>query len=88
MTDLNKKNFYNDFIEEERLFYLKEAGFTEREKALFKLRVYDEKTLLEAAEIMDYSRRTMDRINQSMKKKIIKAAPMYYRGISVEKGWR
>ena len=61
MTDFNKKNFYNDFIEEERLFYLKEAGFTEREKALFKLRVYEEKTLWEAGEIMDYSRRTMDR---------------------------
>lgn len=88
MTDFNKKNFYNEFSEEERIFYLKEAGFTEREKTLFKLRVYDEKTLLEAAEIMDYSRRTTDRISKSMKRKIVEVAPMYYRGISIDRGWR
>lgn len=73
---------YKDFIEDEKLFYLHEAGFDEREEKLFRLRVYDGKTLWEASEIMDYSRRTMDRINRSMKKKIMKAAPMYHRGIS------
>lgn len=80
MADFNKKNFYADFIEDERRYYMEEAGFNEREKQLFKLRVYEEKTLWEAAEIMDYSRRTMDRINKSMKNKIIKAAPLYVKG--------
>ena len=88
MFDFGKKNFYADFIEDERIFFLKVAGFTERERKLFILRVYEEKTLWEAAEIMDYSRRTMDRINKSMKNKIIKAAPMYYRGISFDNKWR
>lgn len=86
MTDFNKKNYYVDFIEDEKIFYLHEAGFNEREAQLFRLRVYEDKTLWEAAEIMDYSRRTMDRINKSMKKKMIKVAPMYYRGISDK--WR
>ena len=73
---------YKDFIEDEKQFYLHEAGFDEREERLFRLRVYENKTLEESAEIMDYSRRTMDRINRTMKKKIMKAAPIYYRGIS------
>lgn len=75
-------NFYKEFIEDEKQFYLHEAGFDEREEQLFRLRVYDGKTLWEASEVMGYSRRTMDRINKTMKKKIMKVAPMYYRGIS------
>ena len=73
---------YKDFIEDEKQFYLHEAGFDEREEQLFRLRVYEYKTLWEAAEIMGYSFRTMARINRKMKKKIMKAAPMYYRGVS------
>ena len=36
---------YRDFTEDERSFYLHEAGFDSRESMLFRLRVYDEKTL-------------------------------------------
>ena len=79
---INSRNFYKEFIEDEKQFYLHEAGFDEREEQLFRLRVYEGKTLWEAAEIMGYSSRTMDRINKTMKKKILKVAPMYYRGIS------
>lgn len=78
------KCYYKDFIEDEKQFYLHEAGFDSREEQLFRLRVYDGKTLWEASEIMGYSSRTMDRINQKMKKKILKAAPMYYRGVSLK----
>ena len=74
--------FYKEFIEDEKQFYLHEAGFDDREERLFKLRVYEGKTLWEASEVMGYSSRTMDRINKTMKKKILKVAPMYYRGIS------
>ena len=49
---------YTDFSEDERKFYLKEAGFDSREEKLFRLRVYGEKTLWEAAELMGYSPRT------------------------------
>lgn len=80
--NLNTRNFYKEFIEDEKQFYLHEAGFDDREERLFRLRVYDGKTLEEAAEIMDYGLRTVERINQKMKKKILKAAPMYYRGAS------
>ena len=73
---------YKYFIEDEKQFYLHEAGFDERELQLFKLRVYDGKTLWEASEIMGYSSRTIDRINRKMKKKIEKCQPMYYRGVS------
>lgn len=73
---------YKDFIEDEKKYYLHEAGFDDREETLFRLRVYEGKTLWEASEIMGYSPRTMDRINQKMKKKILKSAPMYFRGIS------
>ena len=73
---------YKDFIEDEKQFYLHEAGFDEREERLFRLRVYENKTLEESAEVMDYSLRTIERINRTMKKKIMKSAPMYYRGIS------
>ena len=76
------KCYYKDFIEDEKQFYLHEAGFDGREEQLFRLRVYEGKTLWEASEIMGYSSRTMDRINQKMKRKILKAAPMYYRGVS------
>nr|DAG23944.1 MAG TPA: ECF sigma factor [Caudoviricetes sp.] len=67
---------YKNFSERERQFYLKEAGFNQREEILFRLRVYEEKTLWEASEIMGYSPRTIDRINNKIKKKIIKVAPM------------
>lgn len=73
---------YKDFIEDEKQFYLHEAGFDEREERLFRLRVYERKTLWEASEIMGYSSRTMDRINKTMKRKIVKTAPLYYRGVS------
>ena len=73
---------YKELIEDEKQFFLHEAGLDEREKALFRLIVYEGKTLLEASEIMGYSPRTIDRINQRIKRKIIKASPMYYRGIS------
>lgn len=79
---ISSTNFYKEFIEDEKQFYLHEAGFDDREEQLFKLRVYEGKTLWEASEIMGYSSRTMDRINKVMKKKILKVAPMYYRGIS------
>lgn len=68
---------YKNFTESERKFYLQEAGFNSREEKLFRLRVYGEKTLWEASEMMGYSPRTIDRINKRIKKKIIKAAPMY-----------
>lgn len=48
------KCYYKDFIEDEKQFYLHEAGFDSREEQLFRLRVYDGKTLEEAAEIMGY----------------------------------
>ena len=40
---------YTDFSEDERKFYLSESGFDSREKEFFRLRVYEEKTLFEAA---------------------------------------
>lgn len=79
---ISSTNFYKEFIEDEKQFYLHEAGFNDREEQLFRLRVYEGKTLWEASEVMGYSSRTMDRINKTMKKKILKVAPMYYRGIS------
>ena len=78
------RTFYKDFIEDEKQFYLHESGFDEREKELFKLRAYEGKTLWESSEIMGYSPRTMDRINRRMKEKILKAKPMYYKGISAK----
>lgn len=75
---------YKDFIEDEKQFYLHEAGFDEREERLFRLRVYERKTLWEASEIMGYSSRTMDRINKTMKRKIVKTAPLYHRGVSLK----
>ena len=77
---------YTDFSEDERKFYLKEAGFDSREEKLFRLRVYGEKTLWEASELMGYSPRTIDRINKKIKKKISKVAPMYCRGFSLYYG--
>ena len=79
---ISSTNFYKEFTEDEKQFYLHEAGFNDREEQLFRLRVYEGKTLWEASEVMGYSSRTMDRINKAMKKKILKVAPMYYRGIS------
>ena len=52
MEDFKTRDFVKDFTEDERLFYLHEAGFNSREECLFKLRVYEEKTLWEAAELM------------------------------------
>lgn len=83
--NLKSRNFYKEFIEDEKQFYLREAGFDEREEELFRLRVYKGKTLWEASEIMGYSSRTMDRINRTMKKKIIKSASVYRRNISSER---
>ena len=77
---------YTDFSEDESKFYLSESGFDSREKEFFRLRVYEEKTLFETAEIMGYSPRTIDRINRKVKKKIVKVAPMYYRGFSLYHG--
>lgn len=77
---------YKEFSESERIFYLKEAGFNSREEKLFRLRVYDGKTLWESADIMGYSSRTIDRINNCIKRKIIKVAPMYNRGFSLHNG--
>ena len=53
------------------------AGFNSREACLFKLRAYEDKTLWEAADIMGYSLRTIDRINRDMKRKIEKTALLY-----------
>lgn len=79
---MSKENDYKTFIEDEIQFYLHEAGFNPRKKELFKLRVYEGKTLWECCDIMGYSSRTIDRINKNLKHKIFKAAPMYYRGCS------
>ena len=70
---------YADFSENERKFYLQEAGFDSREEKLFRLRAYDEK-------LMGYSPRTIDRINKKIKQKIAKVAPMYIRGFSLYNG--
>lgn len=83
--NLKSRYFYKEFIEDEKQFYLREAGFDEREEELFRLRVYKGKTLWEASEIMGYSSRTMDRINRTMKKKIIKSASAYRQNISSER---
>lgn len=74
---------YIDFSEDERKYYLSQSGFDSREKEFFRLRVYEEKTLLETAEIMGYSPRTIDRINRKIKEKIKKVAPSYERGFSL-----
>lgn len=74
---------YTDFSEDERKYYLSQSGFDSREKEFFWLRVYEEKTLLETAEIMGYSPRTIDRINRKIKQKIQKVAPSYERGFSL-----
>lgn len=83
--NLKSRNFYKEFIEDEKQFYLREAGFDEREEELFRLRVYKGKTLWESSEIMGYSSRTMDRINRTMKKKIIKSASAYRQNIPSER---
>lgn len=77
---------YTDFSEDERKYYLSQSGFDSREKEFFRLRVYEEKTLLETAEIMGYSPRTIDRINRKIKQKIQKVAPSYERGFSLYYG--
>ena len=72
---------YKDFSEDERIFYLSEAGFDSREKELFRLRVYEEKTLAEASEIMGYSTRTVDRINRKLKKENYESCPDVLSGL-------
>lgn len=83
--DFNKRNYYAEFIQEEVDFYLKEANFDSRERLLFLLR-NNKVSLEEAAEKMDCSVSTVNRINRTMKKKIIKTSVGYYRGIS--KTWK
>jgi DNA-directed RNA polymerase specialized sigma subunit len=77
---------YTDFSEDEREYYLNQSGFNLREKEFFQLRVFEEKTLFEASEIMGYSPRTIDRINRKIKQKIQKVAPFYERGFSLYYG--
>ena len=76
-----KRNFYKEFIKEEIDFYLREANFDERERSLFLCR-NSKIPLEEVAEKMNCSVSTINRINRTMKTKIIKTAPKYYRGIS------
>ena len=76
-----KRNLYNEFIKEEIDFYLREANFDERERSLFLYR-NSKIPLEEVAEKMNCSVSTINRINRTMKTKIIKTAPKYYRGIS------
>lgn len=83
--DFNKRNYYAEFIQEEVDFYLKEANFDSRERLLFLLR-NAKIPLEEAAEKMNCSVSTVNRINRTMKKKIIKTSVGYYRGIS--KTWK
>ena len=71
---------YTDFSEDERKFYLKEAGFDSREEKLFRLRAYGEKTLWEASNKIMKDRAGL------IKKKISKVAPMYCRGFSLYYG--
>lgn len=83
--DFSKRNYYADFIKEEVDFYLKEANFDSRERLLFLLR--NEKVPIEEiAEKMNCSVSTINRINRTMKKKIIKSSNGYYYGIS--KTWK
>lgn len=77
----SKRNICVDFTQEEVEFYLRCAGFTTRERTLFLFR-QDEGTLEEATEKLNCSLSTVNRINKSMKKKIVKVAQFYYPGIS------
>lgn len=72
---------YADFSEDERKFYLQEAGFDSREEKLFRLQAYGEKTLWEASELMGYSPRTIDRINRKIKKENYQSCPDVYSGL-------
>lgn len=78
-----KRNICIDFTQEEIDYYLKFAGFTERERTLFLFR-QNEGTLEEAVDEMNCSISTINRLNKSMKKKIMKVAQFYYPGISKE----
>lgn len=79
----NQRNICVDFTQEEVDFYTRCAGFTTRERTLFLFR-QDEGTLEEATEILHCSLSTINRINRTMKKKIMKVAQFYYPGISKE----
>lgn len=80
---MEKRNIIIDFTQEEVDFYLRYAGFTTRERTLFLFR-QDEGTLEEATEALNCSLSTVNRVNKTMKKKIIKVAQFYYPGISKE----
>ena len=67
---------YKDFSEDERIFYLREAGFDSREKELFRLRVYEEKTL---AEIPMLQGQMVDGIDTVKAKDVdMSGNPVYY----------
>lgn len=78
-----QRNVCLDFTQEEIDFYLRFSGFTIREKTLFLFR-QNEGTLEEAVDELNCSLSTVNRINKSMKKKIMKVAQFYYPGISRE----
>ena len=83
--DLNSRNIYKEFIQEEIDFYLRAANFDDRERALF---LYRNKKvpLEEIADKMHCSVSAVNRINRTMRKKIAKTSEFYYPGISKE--WR
>lgn len=79
----NQRNICIDFTQEEIDFYLRFAGFTDRERTLFLFR-QNEGTLEEAIDKLNCSISTVNRLNKSMKKKIMKVAQFYYPGVSKE----
>ena len=79
----NSKEFYNTLIKEEVDFYLRFANFDDRERTLFIFR--NNKVPIERiAENMNCSVSTVNRINKTMIRKIIKSSEFYYPGISKE----
>lgn len=60
-----------NFTKPELEYIIKQANLTKREETLLWLR-NEERSIEECAEIMDYSTSTIDRINKSLKNKIIK----------------
>lgn len=79
----NQRNICIDFTQEEIDFYLRFAGFTDRERTLFLFR-QNEGTLEQAIDELNCSISTVKRINKTMKNKIMKVAQFYYPGISKE----
>lgn len=72
---------YKDFSEDERIFYLREAGFDSREKELFRLRVYEEKTLAEASEIMGLQHKNRRPHKQKIKEENYESRPDVLSGL-------